>query len=268
MKQVCEISGEEFEVSDLEISLRKKMGIEGVPTMAPKYRFRELGAFWQHWSLHKRKCDKTGEALVSVFSDKCPYPVWHKDTWIAKTDPAGIEFDENQDVFPQMWEVFQHSPIPHNIGTNTENCEYTDDWWFSKNCYLCHSGYQCEDLKYCYRVIGGSRECQFAVFSFSSELCVDIINSERCFESVYLLNCKNVQNSAFLYDCRNCSDCMFCFNLRNKQYHWGNQPLTKEEFFKKKEAWNLSSRKNYEKAKKFFAEMMQNMAWHRAVEVD
>ena len=97
---------------------------------------------------------------------------------------------------------------------------------------------------------------------------MDLINSVRCFNSLFLLNCKDISDSAFLYDCRSCSDCLFCFNLRNKKYCFGNEQLSKEEFEKKKKEWDFSLLKDYEKAKKFFSEMMETLAWHRALQID
>ena len=126
MKKVCPISGEEFEISKQEIELRKKLGIDGLPETSPRMRFRYLGAFWQHWNLHKRKCDFSGKPIISVFSEHCPYPVYHKDEWIKHANPPGAGFDATQAVFPQMWEFFQKSAIPHNFQNNNENCEYTD----------------------------------------------------------------------------------------------------------------------------------------------
>lgn len=266
MSPVCQVSGESFEVSQLEASLRQKLNA-GEPTVKPMYRIRHLGAFWQHWSLYPLICEKTGKSIVSALRASCPYPVWHKTEWVEHANPPSGEFDLTKDFFPQAWELFQTCPIPHTLGAHSENCEYTDDWWFSKDCYLCHSGYKCQDLKYCYRVIQ-TTDSQFCVFTFETELCVDVINSENCFESVYLLNCKQVQNSAFLYDCRNCQDCMFCFNLRNKQYCFGNQQLTKDEFEKKKAEWDLTSRSRYLQAQQFFREMMKTTAWHRAQQID
>jgi hypothetical protein len=263
----CEISGKSFVVSDEEISLRRKFGFDDFPHTAPEIRLRHRGAFWQHWNLHRRKCDKTGESMISVYSEKCPYPVWHKDEWMKHAEPPSRHFDEMKSGFEQMWELFQKCPIPHNVGTGTQNCEYTDDWWYGKNCYLCHSGVDNEDLRYCYRTIK-ARDSQFCVFTFTSELCADLINCSQCFEVVYGLHCRNCQNSAFLYDCRDCKDCLFCFNLRSKQYCFGNKQLTKEEFEIEKKKWNTSSRKTYDKAKEYFAQMMHTHAWHRAVYVD
>ena len=97
VKQVCQVSREEFEVSDLEMKLREKFGFSDLPKTAPWVRFRELGAFWQHWNLHNRKCDKTGQPIISVFSEKCPYPVWHKKLWIKENNPPSTEYDFSRD---------------------------------------------------------------------------------------------------------------------------------------------------------------------------
>ncbi|ALM10062.1 MAG TPA: hypothetical protein DEB30_03400 [Candidatus Peribacter riflensis] len=267
MPKICPVTGKTFEVAPAEMELRKKLGIEGEPSLHPIARWQILGAFWQHWALHKRKCDKTGKQIVSVFSQDCPYPVWHKDEWIKHADPPSAEVDLTKPIFPQMWELFRCCPIAHNVGTGNENCEYTDDWWYSKNCYLCHSGLNDEDLRYCYRVFN-VKNSQFGVFSYDSERSVDLINSHLCFRSVFTLNCWQCTESAFLYDCRNCNHCFFCTNLRNKSYCFANQQLTKEEYKKRLESWDLRSRAVYEHAKKEFGKMLKENAWHRAIFMD
>lgn len=234
----CPMTGKTFSPSEQEMHLRKKLGIEGNPSFFPAFRFLQLGAFWQHWTLHKRQDDRTKKPIVSVFGTDCPYPVWHKDEWIQHANPPGANFDPAQEVFPQLWDFFQRSPIPHNVGTGNENCEYTDDWWYSKNCYLSHSGLRAEHLKYCYRIFIG-KDSQFCVFSTNVELCVDVINSKNCYNVRYALNSQDCRDSAFLFDCRNTKDSLFCWNLRNKQYCYFNQQLSKEEFEKKKQEWNF-----------------------------
>lgn len=258
------MTGLAFEVSSEEMALRKKLGVEGEPQYHPVFRFMQLGAFWQHWNLFKRKCDKTGKSIISVFSEDCPYPVWHKDEWIKHADPPGADFDTARPVFDQMWDFFRKSPIAHNVGTGNENCEYTDDWWYCKNCYLCHSGAECEDLRYCYRTMK-VKNSQFCVFSFDSELSVDLINCHNCLRVWFAYNCLSCSESAFLYDCRNCHHCMFCSNLRNKSYCFGNTQLTKDEYEKKAGEWNLKSRSVYESAKEEFKKMLSQRAWHRAL---
>ncbi|MBI4836159.1 MAG: hypothetical protein HY817_02775 [Candidatus Abawacabacteria bacterium] len=229
--------------------------------------FRHLLAFWQHTSLFKRKCDRTGKDVISVFSKDCPYPVWYRDEWIKHANPPQAEFDSNKPFWGQLWDLFQHCPLPHNVCINTENCEYTDDWWYSKNCYLSHSGFQCEDVYYSYRVIN-CRNSFFCVFSNNCELCTDVINSTNCYNLTYGLDCSQCRDSAFLFDCRNCSDCMFCFNLRNKQYCIENKQYSKEEYEQKKQEYHFSSRKSYDQAKEHFKSLLHTQAWWRAQHLD
>ncbi len=265
---ICSVTGTPFAVSAHEMTLRAKFGFgESLPSMAPKYRFRLLGAFWPMWNLYQRKCDRTGKAIVSIFRPDCRHPVWQRDEWITHADPPYQDFDFQRPFFEQAKELFPRCPLPHNFQSHNENCEYTDDWYRSKNCYLSHSGQNNEDCRYCY----GSDSIKHnlgTVFSFDSEWCTDLIHSQNCYDSVFLLNCKSVSSSAFLYDCRNCSDCLFCFNLRHKKYCFGNQQLTKEEFEARRKEWDLSSQRNYLRAQAYFAEMMRSVAWHRALQID
>lgn len=262
----CAITQEAFVVSDLEMELRKKLHIDNVPTTAPWVRMRHLAAFWQHWALHNRKCDKTGKAIVSAFAEKCPYPVWHKDEWQKHANPPSAEFDFKKPFFEQAWKLFLQCPIPHKIGFENQNSEYTDDCWHSKNIYLAHSVYKGEDLSYCYRSIQ-EKDSQFCVYSKNSTLSLDLTNCFHCFETLYSVNCRKISNSAFLFDCRNCSHCLFCCNLRNKQYCYGNQQLTKDEFLKKEKEWNFSSQKIYAQAQIFFQQMMQTLAYFRSTHI-
>jgi hypothetical protein len=255
------------QISSHEQELRKKFGLSSAPKDEPRERFQKLGAFWPMWNLHQRKCDKTGKDIISVFRPDCPYPVWHRDEWFAHAAPPAAEFDFGRPFFEQAWELFKRSPIPHIFQSHNQNCEYTDDWYYSKNCYLCHSGQNNDDCRYCY----GSDSIKnlfYSVFSFNSELCADLVNCTNCFNSLYLVGCKNVHDSAFLYDCRDTSDCLFCSNLRNKKYCFGNEQFTREEFENKKRDWDFSSKKVYAYAKEFFAKMMLESAWHRAVQID
>lgn len=166
-----------------------------------------------------------------------------------------------------MWELFRHCPIAHNSGAGNENCEYTDDWWYSKNCYLCHSGVECEDLRYCYRTIR-VKDCRHCVFSFDSERCVDLINCHDCFQVRYAYNSRNCTDCSFVYDCRNCTDCAFCWNLRNKQYCLYNEQLTKDEYAKRMNERDFRSRSTYDSAAAEFHQLLNTRAWHRAHFID
>lgn len=113
-----------------------------------------------------------------------------------------------------------------------------------------------------------SRECQYLCSSFNCELCLDVINCETCYNSIYLLNCQKCVDSAFLYDCRNCNDCFLSSNLRNKQYYFANKQYSKEEYFKLKNEYNMKSRSVYEQLKTHFKTMMKEHSYHKALSHD
>lgn len=263
---ICKISGKSFEISDFEKELRQKLNAP-LPDKLPKYTFQELAAFWHHFAIHKRKCDLTGKTIISAFDENCPYPVWDRDYWIKNSDPPQAEFDFNKPFFDQLWELFQTCPIPHNVGLHNQNCEYTDDWWYSKNCYLCHSGVRCENCYYCYRTVN-LKDCMYCVFCFDSELSIDLINCHNCFSVKYALNCRNCRDSAFLFDCFNCHDCLFCWNLRNKEYCIENKQYSRKEYEKEKQKFNFSSRKSYNDYKKKFLSEIKSKAWWKAANIE
>lgn len=261
--KICPLTGLPFEESPKESALREKLGV-GPALLHPVGRAMTVNAFWQHWNLHKRICGKSGKPMVSVFPEDCPYPVWHKDEWLKHADPPGADLRSGEPVFPQMWEFFARSPIAHNINVGNENCEYADDWWYSRNCYLSQSGLECEDLRYCYRTYK-VKDSQFCVFAFKSERCVDIVNCHDCFQVRYAVHCRQCSDSAFLFDCKNCTNCFMSANLRNKSYVFRNEQLTKEIYEKRIAEWDLRSREAYERAKAEFEEILLNRAWHRAL---
>jgi len=211
--------------------------------------FTHMWAFWQHFWIYKRKSDYSDNPIVSVFSEECAYPVWHKDEWIENANPPSAEYNKNQDFWEQTWNLFKNVPIAHNIWDSNENSEYTDDCWYSKNCYLCHSLGRCEDSSYLYRTIINTN-CQFCVFSYDLQKCIDIIYWFNCYNLKYSIDVKRCNNSAFLFDCEDCEDCLLCWNLSNKKYCIGNKQYTLETYTEEIKKYNLWSRKVYETLKK------------------
>ncbi len=232
-----------------------------------KKLFQHLLAFWPHFSLHRRSCSITGKSLISVFDSECPYPVCDREYWLENANPPAAKFDGARPFFDQLYSLFVQCPIPHNEVIGSENCVYTDDWWFSRDCYLCHSGIENEDCQYCYRVLR-CKDSRFAVFCMRCELCIDVVNSSDCFSLCYAVSCRFCRDSAFLFDCRNCHDCLFCWNLRNKQYCIENQQYTKEEYLRRLAGHDLSRRFVYLKAVAHFQEIVRTKAYWKAREVE
>lgn len=222
--------------------------------------FIHLWAYFQHFWIHKRKSDYSDKQIISVFSDKCPYPVWHIDEWIKNSNPKSTSYEKNLDFWDQIWNLFKVCPIPHNTWLWNENCEYTDDCWNSKNCYLCHSLGYSQDIAYCFRIIRNS-DSMFCVFSFDLQKCIDVIYWFDCYNTKYWIDIKRCKNSYFLFDCEDCEDCFMCYNLRNKKYNIWNIQFSKEEYFEELKKYNFLSRNVYETLKSNFHKLIIEKAW-------
>ena len=223
-------------------------------------KFQHLWAFRQHFGIHKRKSDFSGKKIIPVFSEECPYPVWHKDEWMENANPESAIYDKNKDFWGQVWEVFKNSPIAHNVGVWNENSEYNDDCWYSKNCYLCHSLLKCEDSSYLFRTVN-HKDCQFCVFSFDLHKCLDVIYGFDCYNVKYWIDIKRCKNSSFLFDCEDCEDCLLSWNLKNKRYCIANKQYSKEDYEKEIKKYNLSSRKVYNKLIEQFSNFIEKSAY-------
>lgn len=263
----CEISGLQFSISEAEARLRKQLGLVKTPTTSRAMRLRSLAAFWPHFSLSKTRCGYSGRQIVAVFDDACPYPVWHRSDWTEHANPPTSSFDFQRPAFEQAWDLFQQCPIPHNFGHGNENCEYADDIWYSKSCYLSHSIYKCEDLLSCFRQLT-SRNCAFSVYSLDCELCSDTVHSINCYRLHFGIRCRSCNDCTFLFDCRGCSDCFLCWNLRNKRYCIRNQQYSKADYERERAKYDLSSRRTFDTLKAKFLELLETLAVFPASQLD
>ena len=74
MQKTCKLSGWPFEVSEMEMNLIKKMDL-GEPQFHPTIRSAMRLAFRNERNLFIRKCDFSGERILSVYSEDKPFPV-------------------------------------------------------------------------------------------------------------------------------------------------------------------------------------------------
>ena len=78
MKKVCRITGQEFEITDQDLAFYEKFGVP-IPTLCPDERCRRRLAWRNERNLYKRKCNATGEEIISIYSQDKPFPVYSQD---------------------------------------------------------------------------------------------------------------------------------------------------------------------------------------------
>ncbi len=260
----CQNCKKDFAITPEEFSAYQKVGIE-LPVICFSCRVQQHFSFWPFGKFRKGTSALSGESFITVLSEHVKYPIytlkeWHSDAW----DPMvyGIAYDPNRSFFDQLVDLQVKVPRPHQTGTNNIGCDWCDDVWNSKNCYLSRSMEKGEDLYYAYRLFE-CKNCIDCVFCFKCDGCYDSRYCHNSYNLSYSRNSRDCMDSFFLYDCRNSTNCFMCTNLRGKQYCIGNKQFTREEYFEKLKEYNLSSYESVQKLKIEFEEMMKSEAVHR-----
>lgn len=264
MNKICEDCNKEFIISDEEINMYKKVGIE-LPTLCFFCRVKLHLSFWLFGKFRKGKSDLSGKDLITILPENTRYPVyslkeWYSDKWDAMD--YGMDYDFSESFFKQLQALQEKVPRPHQNASNNTDCEWSDDVWNSKNCYLSRSMEECEDLLYSYRNLKVKNSIDVTV-CYNSERCYDSLNCDHSYKLFYSRNSRDCVDSFFLYDCRNCQDCFMCWNLRGKSFCIENVQYTKEEYKKKLKEYNLGSYLFIQSLKKQFEEIIRQKVVHR-----
>ena len=123
-------------------------------------------------------------------------------------------------------------PVPAvSIGPFTENCEFVDYVYRSKNCYYCFDAVGLTES--IYTSIGWGNKLVDCLSVTESEKCYQCIDCNKCYDSTYLLDCNNSTNCDFSAFLNSCTNCFGCVALTHKKYCIFNKQFTKEEYFEK-----------------------------------
>jgi len=147
--------------------------------------------------------------------------------------------------------------IVNDDGIASVNCEYTHDWWFSKDCYMCFSGWYVQNIMYSFFILAGKNIMDSFVMRSASEWIYECILCSKSYQTKYSEFCLACIDSFFLYDCRDCSNCFMCTGLRGKKFNYRNMQHTKEEYEKILKDYKLDTFSGMEKAQKEFNSFLE-----------
>ena len=246
----CQNCKKEFTIQPEDFAFYGKIKVPP-PSWCPECRQMRRMSFRNERTLYRRKCDKTGKDIISIYSPDSPHKVFDHAFWFSdQFDPMEYsqEYDLSRPFFEQMREFMLQMPWPSLRIEYCENCDYNNDIGRSKDCYLCARTHQSTNALYGYR-INKSRDCVDCMQVFEgSEFLYECIECIACRHSSFLSSCENCVYSNFLTNCKNCLSCFMSTNLRNKQYVFKNEQLTKEEYAKRVKDFNSGSYLEKEKA--------------------
>ncbi len=260
----CSECKQKFDISSGDLNLYEKVGLE-IPQQCFYCRLKQHIAFFPFGKFRKGTSDLSGENFITVLPNKSRYPIYKSSEWWGDGwDPLsfGRAYDPDRPFFDQLKELQEKVPRPHQLGKNNVNCDWCDDAWESKNCYLTRCFLQCENVNYGYRVLW-TKDSSDIVYSFKLQKSYDCLECYDSFNLNFSQNSRDCIDSYFLFDCRNCQNCFMSFNLRNKQYCIRNKQYTKEEYEKELETIRFDSYENLQKLKNEFEDILKSEGVHR-----
>lgn len=232
---MCEVGNHPFTLTEADLATYQKFGFPPLPICFPHQHQWRL-SFRNDRFLHRRTCDLTGKAIISMYPADAAYPVYDREAWFSDAwDPLayGRDFDFNKPFFEQFAELQKVVPRVAVFQANCVNSEYCNCVMYDKNCYLIFGGDFDEDCMY------GSlpmycKDCLDCDWTDHCQLCYFCAYSENCYGCRFTFQSKNCTDCAFIEDCIGCTDCILSTGLRSKSYYIENQPYSKEEYFKRK----------------------------------
>src|SRR3989338_4395162 len=258
--KICRNCKNGFTIESEDFAFYEKIEVPP-PTFCPDCRLQRRMLFRNERTFYKRTCDLCGKDIISSYAPEYTGPVYcQKCWWSDKWDPYsyGRDFDFSRPFFEQFKELFREAPVINIMNDDTvasTNCEYSYDWGFRKNIYLCTDGWYDENCLYskylCY-----DKDVMDSFYVNHSELVYELISSNKCARSKFLTLCFDCHDCVLGYDLRGCSNCAMCVGLRNKQYCILNRQYSKEEYFKKLGELHLDDRASLEKHKSEFHEFV------------
>ncbi len=229
----CQNCKQSFVIEPDDFTFYEKMGVLA-PTECPDCR-QQLRMLYRNFkTLYKRPSTKSSKMIVSMYNPDVPFPVydiseWWGDTWDALD--YGREIDWSKPFFGQLQDLFNSVPHLSLVNTKSENCEYSNMVYGSKNCYFIFGCLSAEECEYGH-IVWDSRDSADNLYVFKCELCYECVDCLNCNKLLYSQECENCSDGVGLFDCRNCINCIGCVGLANKSYCIFNQQVTKEEYAK------------------------------------
>lgn len=182
--------------------------------------------------LYRRKCDATGENIISLYSPDKPYKVFDQKIWRSDTyNPLDywMDFDFSKTFTEQFAQLQLKVPRSSLLNGHEENAGYVNHSYYNKDCYLAFGISYSENCLY-----GDWGMYDKYCLDFSnlhhSQHCYETIKCNNCYDSMYLMYCSDCSNTHYSQQCKNCKNCIGCYGLNNQSYQIYNEKVSPEAF--------------------------------------
>jgi len=257
--KICQNCKKDFIIESDDFGFYEKIKVPP-PTFCPDCRTQRRMSFLNERTLYKRKCNMTGESIVSLFPENSEVPVyspkaWWSDDWDALD--YGQEYDFSKPFFEQFGKLLRRVPqfSLQNQYTTLIRTEYVNMGTYNKDCYLVFNTAFSEESSFTAFSLRINK-CFDIYYGNKSELCYECQNINDCHNVRYSQNCEGCVNVFFSRDLFGCNDCFGSSNLRKKSYYIFNKSYTREAYLEEMKKYDLSLHTEVEQIKKDVADRM------------
>lgn len=247
--RICQNCKKDFTIESDDFSFYQKIKVPP-PTFCYLCRAQRRWSFRNERGLYKRKCDYSGKEIFSMYPPDSPVKVYERDIWLSDVWDSmdyGQEIDWSRPFLSQLRELMLRVPFKSNNMIRGINSDYSNNATDPKNCYLVFNTTSPEDCMYS-NGVNYSKDCVDVSHVSRAESCYQSFWITSSYKTHYSSQCGDSSDLWFCRDCQGCMSCFGCVNLRNKNYHFFNQPLIKEEYEKRVKEYKLHTREGLEKA--------------------
>lgn len=126
-------------------------------------------------------------------------------------------------------ELSKRYPVTVTHVANSQNCDYTNQVFYSKNLYLSFDSAHSENGGYLYDA-HYNKNCYDLTQSFHCEFCYECVDCSRLNNCFYMSNCEDMYDSFFCENCSNSHHLFGCTSLDKKEFCILNKQYKEEEY--------------------------------------
>lgn len=230
----CQNCKQNFTIESEDFGFYEKIKVPP-PTWCPECRFLRRTLWRNQWRFFKKKEERTGQLILSLFPADSPVKIYEREYWYSDAWDAlefGREYDFSRTFFAQFADLLYMVPFPSRSINDLVNSDYSMNAGWLKNCYLVFDANYCEDSAYLVDA-AYANSCFDGLSLSHCELCYNSAFLEKCYKAVGSVNCEDCQDIVYSRDCVGCSSCVGCANLRKKSYCIFNEQYSREAYLTK-----------------------------------
>jgi hypothetical protein len=136
--KICQNCKKDFIIEPDDFAFYEKMEVPA-PTFCSECRYIRRLLDRNEYNFYKRKCDATGDAIISIYRQDQPFPVYSQEYWKSDAFDAvayGRDFDFSKSFFEQYEELRRVVPHLALVNFNSPNSEYTNQSQDNKDGYM------------------------------------------------------------------------------------------------------------------------------------